>query len=132
MSHFAKVENGFVTEILVAEQDYINSGSVGDPSLWIQTSYNTYGGIHYAPNTRTPDDGVALRKNYAMIGGTYDIDKDAFLYPKPYRSWVLNETTCLWEAPIQKPNDGIEESEYHFYQWNEENLSWDLIEKQKP
>jgi hypothetical protein len=129
MSHFAKVENGIVTEIIVAEQDHIDSGAVGDPSLWVQTSYNTRGNIHYDPNTNQPDGGIPLRKNYAVIGGTYDPVKDAFIPLKPYESWVINEDTCLWQAPIPKPDDGIPESEYHFYSWDEKTLTWVLFEK---
>jgi len=132
MSHFAKVENGIVTEIIVAEQDHIDSGAVGDPSLWIQTSYNTRGGVHYDPVTRQPDGGVALRMNYAIVGGTYDAAKDAFIDPKPFPSWVLDESICQWKAPVPKPDDGIPESEYHFYSWHEETLTWVLFEKPKP
>jgi hypothetical protein len=132
MSHFAKIENGIVTEILAAEQDHIDSGVVGDPSLWVQTSYNTKGGIHYDPATRQPDGGVALRMNYAMIGGTYDPVRDAFIDPKPFSSWVLDESICQWKAPIPKPDDGIPESEYHFYSWHEETLTWVLFEKPQP
>lgn len=117
MSHFAKVENGTVTQVIVAEQDFINSGAVGDPSAWIQTSYNTRGGVHYGHN-RQPDGGHALRKNYAGIGYIYDSVRDAFIPPKPFASWQLNESTCTWQAPVPMPNDGTE------YQWNESTTSW--------
>ena len=83
--------------------------------LWKQTSYNTQGGVHN-------NNGTPLRKNHAGIGYTYDEDRDAFIAPKPFNSWVLNESTCLWEAPVSKPND--EEK----YTWNELTLAWDLIE----
>ena len=111
MSHFARVENGVVTQVIVAEQDFIDSGHVGDPAQWIQTSYNTFGGIHTL-------GGTPLRKNYAGVGFTYDAVRDAFIPPKPYNSWVLNEETCLWDSPIPYPNDG------KLYIWNEEQLNW--------
>lgn len=114
MSHFAKVENGIVTQVIVAEQEFINSGHVGDPATWIQTSYNTFGGQH--PN------GTPLRKNYAGIGYTYDRIKDAFIPPRVFASWNLNEDTCLWEAPVPMPDDG------KAYSWNEETQAWIEIE----
>lgn len=113
MSHFAKVENGLVTQVIVAEQDVINTGMFGDPGSWIQTSYNTYGGEHKL-------GGNPLRKNYAGIGYTYDADRDAFYAPSPYPSWVLDNTTCLWVAPVTQP-DPIEG---FFYTWDEDTLSW--------
>jgi hypothetical protein len=108
MSHFAKVENGIVTQVIVAEQDVIDSGLFG--TGWIQTSYNTHGGQH--------PEGRPLRKNYAGIGYSYDVSRDAFIPVKPYASWVLNETTCQWEAPTPMPIDDKQ------YSWNEETLSW--------
>jgi hypothetical protein len=111
MSHFAKVESGIVTQVIVAEQEFINSGAVGDPASWIQTSYNTYGGQHRL-------GGTPLRKNYAGIGCTYDAVRDAFYAPQPFPSWTLNEETCLWVAPTPRPEDG------KIYNWNEESLSW--------
>lgn len=110
MSHFAKVENGIVTAVIVAEQDVIDSGAFGDG--WVQTSYNTHGGQH--------PDGRPLRKNYAGIGYSYDPIRDAFIPPQPFLSWTLNEGTCLWEAPVAYPIDGKD------YFWNEETVSWDL------
>lgn len=120
MAHFAKVINGIVEEVLVIEQDVINTGLFGDPSVWIQTSYNTRGGIYYLPNSNTPseDQSKAFRKNYAGIGFSYDIQRDAFIPPKPFPSWVLNDFSCLWEAPIPYPNDGKR------YYWDEATLSW--------
>jgi len=82
--------------------------------VWKQTSYNTHGGVH-------DNGGTPLRKNHAAIGYTYDEDRDAFIPKKPYNSWILNEQTCLWEAPVIKPNDG------NMYNWNETNLNWELI-----
>ncbi len=121
MSHFAKVENGIVTDITVAEQDFIDSGALGDPSLWVQTSYNTRGGVHFDPETGLPDGGTALRKNYAVIGGTYDAERDAFISPKPHASWILNEQTCLWGAPVPYPTDGKK------YTWDESIVNWKEI-----
>jgi hypothetical protein len=116
MSHFAKVENGVVTQVIVIEQDVLNTGHWGDPSMWVQTSYNTYGGEHRL-------GGTPLRKNYAGIGYTYDIQRDAFYTPKPYVSWILNENTCIWEPPVAMPTDGTEKGV--FYSWNESHLTWD-------
>ena len=113
MSHFAKVEEGIVTQVIVAEQNVIDSGLFGDPSIWIQTSYNTFGGYH--------PEGKPLRKNYAGIGYTYDAERDAFIPPKPYNSWILNEETCMWDSPVSYPNDD------KIYQWNEELLVWEEI-----
>lgn len=100
MSHFAHIKDGIVTEVIVAEQEFINSGCVGDPASWVQTSYNTLGGVHYRPDTREPseDQSKAFRKNYAGVGYTYDPVRDAFIPPCPGPEWVLNETTCLWES----------------------------------
>ena len=95
---------------------------------WKQTSYNTIGGIHYAPSSSTvnhltvPDNGVALRKNHASIGHTYDEDRDAFYAPQPFDSWTLNEDTCHWEAPVTYPDDG------KHYKWNEDTQAWDEYE----
>jgi hypothetical protein len=106
MAHFAEIdENGAVLRVIVAEQDFIDSGAVGDPSRWKQTSYNA-------------KDGTGLRKNYAGVGYTYDANLDAFIPPKPYASFVLNEEKGKYEAPIEKPKDGKE------YVWDEENVSW--------
>ena len=110
MSHFAKVIDGIVTEVLVIEQDVIDTGMFGDPALWVQTSYNTYGGQH--------PEGRPLRKNYAGIGYTYDADRDAFIPPQPFPSWTLNEETCLWDAPTAYPDDGQP------YYWDEATLAW--------
>lgn len=110
MSHFAKVEGGIVTEVLVIEQDVIDTGLFGDPTLFIQTSYNTHGGQH--------PEGRPLRKNYAGAGYTYDEERDAFIPPQPFPSWSLNEDTCLWDAPTPYPDDGKP------YAWNEATLAW--------
>lgn len=110
MSHFAKVIDGIVTEVLVIEQDVIDTGAFGDPALWVQTSYNTYGGQH--------PEGRPLRKNYAGVGDTYDAERDAFYAPQPFASWTLNEDTCLWSAPVAYPDDGEP------YTWDEAAMAW--------
>ena len=110
MSHFAKVIDGIVTEVLVIEQDVINTGLFGDPALFVQTSYNTRGGQH--------PEGRPLRKNFAGIGYAYDAERDAFVPPAPYASWVLNDETCLWDAPVAYPADGKP------YIWNEDQREW--------
>ena len=121
MAHFAKVVNGTVDQVIVAEPEFFDTFVDSSPGEWIQTSYNTRGGVHYSPETGEPDSGVALRKNYAGVGFTYDAAKDAFIPPKPYNSWNLNEETCLWEAPVAYPNDG------QMYVWNEDTTNWDLV-----
>ena len=118
MTHFAKVIDGIVETVHVVEQDYIDSGKLGDSDNWVQTSYNTRGGVHYAPNSNKPDDGVALRYNYAGIGYSYDADKDAFIPPKPYPSWTLVESTCQWTAPVAYPDDDKR------YTWDEDITNW--------
>ena len=115
MGHYAKVTDGKVTKVIVAEADFFKTFVDDSAGTWIQTSYNTRGGIHYEPNSNTPssDQSKALRKNYAGIGWTYDSEKDAFYAPQPYASWTLNTTSYLWEAPISYPTDG------KGYLWNE-------------
>ena len=125
MGHFAKVENGTVTQVIVAEQDFINTGAVGDPSTWKQTSYNTRGGVHYDPATGEPsaDQTKALRKNYAGMGYVYDANRDAFYSPQPFASWVLDESTCYWGAPVPLPEDNgttNEAGQTIIYHWDEE------------
>ena len=122
MSHFAKVEDGVVTQVLVVEQEFIDTGALGDASQWVQTSYNTRGGKHYDPNTGEEDSGTPLRKNYAGKGYTYDSVKDAFYAPQPYPSWTLNDTTCLWEAPVAYPTDDKP------YTWDEDTTAWVEVE----
>lgn len=119
MAHFAKIdENSVVTEVLVTNDEMPNEGhdwlveNLG--GTWIKTSYNTSGGIH-------TKGGTPLRKNFAGIGMTYDADRDAFIPPKPFESWVLNEDTCLWESPIEMPEGGL-------YRWNEDLADWEIVE----
>lgn len=101
MGHYAHVKDGIVDQVIVADKEFIDSGSVGDPCEWIKTSYNTRGGKHYDPETNELDDGIPLRKNFAGIGYTYDPIRDAFIPPKPFEEAILNEETCLWEAVEQ-------------------------------
>lgn len=115
MSHFAKVENGTVVQVIVAEQDVIDSGIFGHG--WVQTSYNTRGNVHYGQDGE-PDGGIALRGNFAGIGYTYDDVNDIFYPPRPYQSWTLSNKTFLWEAPTPYP----ETNKPHI--WDEETLSW--------
>lgn len=126
MAHFAKVIDGIVTQVIVAEQEFIDNLVEVEAGRWIQTSYNTHGGIHYETNsnreTPSEDQSKALRKNYAGVGYVYDETRDAFYLPQPYPSWILNEDTCQWKAPVAKPTDGQK------YQWNEETTTWDLFE----
>ena len=112
MSHFAQVINNIVQQVIVAEQEFINS--LPDPSNWIQTSYNTREGVHIL-------GGTPLRKNYAGIGYTYDPIRDAFIPMKPYNSWSLLEDTCQWVCPVSYPTDG------KYYEWDEETISWKNI-----
>ena len=123
MSHFAEINSdNIVQRVLASDQENINTGAWGDSSNWIQTSYNTRGGVHYAPNSHTPDGGVALRKNYAGSGYTYDSERDAFISPKQYPSMVLNEETCQWDYPVAMPDDD------KMYSWDEDNTEWVEIE----
>lgn len=113
MSHFAKINSdNIVEQVIVIEQEVLNTGHWGDPKDWIQTSYNTHGGVHTL-------GGTPLRKNFAGIGYTYDKVRDAFIPPKPFASWVLNESTCLWDAPTPKP-----EEEGKIFVWDEDTISW--------
>jgi hypothetical protein len=113
MAHYAKVENGVVTQVIVADQDFIDSGVVGHG--WVQTSYNTRGGVHYGQDGQ-PDGGVALNKNYAGVGYTWD--GTGFAAPQPFPSWTLNSDSYVWEAPVAMPADGKQ------YSWDEATQSW--------
>jgi hypothetical protein len=130
MASFAKIGlNGKVIEVqsvvneVLHDSNGVEQESIGIDfltkltgwAIWKQTSYNTHGGVH-------SNGGTPFRKNHAGIGYTYDEDRDAFIPPKPYQSWVLNETTCNWESPVPYPQDN------NRYNWNEQNQSWDLIE----
>ena len=114
MSHYAKVENGLVTMVIVAEQDFIDMMD----GEWVQTSYNTRGGVHYNPNSDIPSGGPGLRGNFAGIGYTYRSDIDAFIPPKPFDSWVYDEQKFGWKPPVSMPQDGRP------YQWDEQTQTW--------
>lgn len=111
MAHFAHITNGIVDQVIVIEADVLATGHWGDPSEWVQTSYNTVGGVH-------SNGGTPLRKNFAGIGFSYDSVRDAFIPPKDFASWVLNENTCQWEPPTAMPSDGKR------YVWRESDTSW--------
>jgi len=111
MAHYAKISNGIVTQVIVAEKEFFDTFVDSSPGEWIQTSYNTQGGIHLL-------GGTPLRKNFAGIGYSYDKEKDAFIPPKQFGSWILNEETCLWDAPVPHPGDD------KIYQWDEDAINW--------
>ena len=111
MAHFAKVTDGKVVKVIVAEPEFFETFVDSSAGEWIQTSYNTQGGVHLL-------GGTPLRKNYAGIGYTYDRTRDAFIPPQPFASWTLNEETCLWDAPTPYPTDG------KVYKWDEPTTSW--------
>ena len=119
MAHYAKVLDGIVTKVIVAEASFFDTFIDDSPGTWIQTSYNTRGGKHYAPNSNTEDSGTPLRKNYAGVGDIYDEEKDAFYGQQPFPSWTLNTTTCLWEPPTPVPDDS------KLWKWNESSKSWE-------
>jgi hypothetical protein len=119
MSHFAQIdENNVVQQVLVIDQSEIDTGNWGDPATWIQTSYNTRGGVYYTPNTNTPgpDQSKVFRKNYAGIGYTWD--GVGFAPPQPFPSWIKDSSTYQWDAPVAYPTDD------KLYRWDEESLSW--------
>ena len=123
MGHFAKVLDGKVVNVIVAEPEFFDTFVDSSPGTWIQTSYNTFGGVHYKPNSYEPseDQSKALRANYAGLGYIYDSEYDVFYAPQPYPSWVLNKTTWQWEPPIQMPSDA---SETKRYKWDESIKNW--------
>lgn len=120
MGHFAKVNNGKVEQVIVAEADFFNGFVDTSPGSWIQTSYNTRGGVHYDPATGEPsaDQSKALRGNYAGIGYNYDQANDVFYAPQPFASWVLDQADWTWKAPTPYPADG------KVYQWDEPTTAW--------
>lgn len=120
MSHFAKVLNGKVLNVIVADQEFIDTFVDSVPGPWIQTSYNTYRGVHLDPVTRQPDNGTPLRGNFAVIGGNYDSTHDVFYGPKPYPSWTLDQTHWDWVPPVDYPEDAPEKN----YRWDETSQTW--------
>lgn len=137
MASFAKIENNIVTTVVSVVNEVLKDLSgieqeqlginflrtlYNEPeAIWKQTSYNTHGGVH-------SNGGTPFRKNHAGIGFTYDEQKDAFIPPKPFNSWILNEETCLWEPPIFKPTGQLEENQY--YSWNEDIINWEVKTRQ--
>ena len=128
MAHWAELdENNIVVRVAVGNNDEPDEGQNFFQNIlggnWVKTSFNTRGGVHYNPDSDIPSDdqSKALRKNYALIGFTYDESRDAFIPPQDFPSWTLNEQTCLWEAPTPYPEDG------RLYAWNESELTWDLV-----
>jgi hypothetical protein len=118
MAHFAKIEDGIVTQVNVIDEEYFAANKeTRYTGQWVQTSYNTQGGVHLL-------GGTPLRKNYAGVGFTYDEGRDAFIPPKPFESWLLDEDTCNWNAPIPMPTDGGS------YEWNEEVGDWVAIDEE--
>jgi hypothetical protein len=111
MSHFAKVLDGKVVQVIVAEPEFFNTFVDTSAGTWLQTSYNTYGNQHKL-------GGTPLRGNYAGVGFTYDHTNDVFYAPKPFASWTLNQSTWIWEAPTPMPTDGKQ------YVWDEPTTSW--------
>jgi len=131
MAHFVKIENGLVTDGTTLDDTVLIDANGNEleqngatfltnifGGQWLQTSYNTRGGVHYTDGLPSEDQRKALRFNYAGIGFTYDEERDAFIPPKPFDSWILNETTCLWESPTPYPEDG------GVYNWDESTQSW--------
>lgn len=132
MAHFAKLDANNIVIFVTVGRDEDNgkeaelTARTGD--VYRQTSYNTRGGVHYTDGVPSADQTKAYRKNYAGLGYTYDEGRDAFIPPKPYNSWVLNETTCLWNAPVAMPEDADTGEPPKRYIWNESTISWDLVE----
>jgi hypothetical protein len=125
MGHYAKVENNIVTQVIVAQKDFIDT--LPDKDQWVKTSYNTYGGVHYDPITRLPDGGIPIRKNFASPGHIYDKKLDVFYSPQPAKSWTLNPDTYLWEPPIPYPSDNA----FNIYYWDEDAKNWIILEGEK-
>jgi hypothetical protein len=129
MAHYAELdENNVVLRVLVIERAELETGAWGDPSRWVQTSYNTYGGVHFDPTTGEPsaDQSKALRKNYAGTGYIYDPIRDAFIGPQPFPSWALDENSCQWVPPVPYPDDELP------YIWDEATVSWKQIRHVEP
>ena len=127
MAHFAKIENGIVTNVIIADQEFIDAGHV--EGLWLETTIDAIGGFVYelddsTPSKLIPTDKPTVRKNYACIGYSYDAQRDAFIPPKPYNSWVLDESKCVWVAPVPLPQVGV-------YQWDEETVNWVAIPRKE-
>lgn len=120
MGHYAKVLNGKVEQVIVAEAEFFETFVDSSPGTWIQTSYNTKGGVHYDPSTGQPSENQskALRGNYAGIGMIYDVQNDVFYASQPFSSWILDKSDWTWKAPVSMPIDG------KLYEWDEGSKSW--------
>ena len=123
MSHYAKVNNGIVEKVIVAEADFFNNFVDTSPGAWIQTSYNTRNNIHYGPDGQ-PDGGTPFRGNYAGIGFIYDAENNVFYAPQPYPSWTLDTSKWAWNPPTPMPSDAGTGTPSKIYHWNESTLSW--------
>ena len=121
MSHYAKIVDSKVTQVIVAEAEFFDTFVDSSPGTWLKCSYNTRGNVHYGQDGK-PDGGEALRGNYPAIGYNYDAQNDVFVAPKPFNSWVLNEDNWLWEAPTAMPDDG------KVYNWDEASTSWKEVD----
>jgi hypothetical protein len=130
MAHFARIKDGIVDYVVVGRDDDENREDELAHDGWIykRTSYNTRGGVHYTDGQPSADQSKAFRKNYAGIGYSYDSERDAFAPPKPFNSWVLDEQTCLWNAPVPMPEDAGTGEPPKRYQWDEETVSWKEVE----
>jgi hypothetical protein len=126
LAHFARIKNGIVDFVTVGRDDDESREDELAHDGWIyrRTSYNTRGGVHYTDGQPSADQSKAFRKNYAGLGYTYDAERDAFIPPKPFNSWVLNETTCLWDAPIEMPADAGTGEPPKRYTWDEDTVNW--------
>ena len=124
MSHFAKILDGKVIQVIVAEPEFFDTFVDTSAGTWLQTSYNTRGGVHYGQDGQ-PDGGVALRGNYAGIGYIYDHQNDVFYAPQPFPSWVLNKTIWTWEAPTPMPTTELDFPSY--YSWDEATKTWIIL-----
>ena len=126
MAHFARIKNGIVDFVTVGRDDDENREDELAHDGWIyrRTSYNTRGGVHYTDGQPSADQSKAFRKNYAGLGYTYDAERDAFIPPKPFASWVLNEDSCLWDAPVAMPEDAGTGEPPKRYSWDEDSLNW--------
>ena len=118
MGHYAKVLEGKVVSVIVAEADFFDTFVDSTPGTWLQTSYNTKGGVHYDPNTNQPDGGVAIRGNYAGVGYVYDHENDVFYPQRPYPSWTISAPDWTWTPPVPYPSDGL------YYEWSEDTSTW--------
>ena len=130
MAHFARIKDGIVDFVTVGRDDDENREDELAHDGWIyrRTSYNTRGGVHYTNGEPSADQSKAFRKNYAGIGFSFDAKRNAFIPPKPFDSWVLDEDTCLWNAPVAMPSDAGTGNPPIRYTWNEETTSWSRVE----